>query len=94
MDRDRLQRFIREVFWNIDAVTAHHQRMLDRLFARQREQHPVVLSITDIILDGWCLSLVVAGDNLLMNSPVCLQFRDDYESYIKHYPCVHYHRLY
>jgi hypothetical protein len=52
MDRDRLAGFIREVFWNIDALTAHHRRMLDQLFARQREQHPVILSVADIVLDS------------------------------------------
>jgi hypothetical protein len=52
MAKERLPGFIREVFWNIDEITAHHRRMLDELFKRQREEHPVVLSVSDIILDS------------------------------------------
>lgn len=47
-----LNKFINEVFGNLDQVVAHHQRMLGALFARQREQHPIVQSISDIILDS------------------------------------------
>jgi hypothetical protein len=47
-----LNKFINEVFGNLDQLLAHHQRMLGALFARQREQHPVVQSISDIILDS------------------------------------------
>jgi hypothetical protein len=31
---------------------AHHQRMLWSLFARQRDQHPFIQSVADIILDS------------------------------------------
>lgn len=47
-----LYKFINEVFGNLDEVVAHHQRMLGALFARQRDQHPVVQSISDIVLDS------------------------------------------
>lgn len=33
-------------------ILAHHQRMLGALYARQREQFPLVQSLTDIILDS------------------------------------------
>jgi RHO1 GDP-GTP exchange protein 1/2 len=55
MREDRLRGFIQEVFYNIDAITAHHQRMLNALFERQREQHPLVHSIADIVLDSMLL---------------------------------------
>ncbi|EGN99254.1 hypothetical protein SERLA73DRAFT_168758 [Serpula lacrymans var. lacrymans S7.3] len=66
--QERLQGFVREVFWNLDQILSHHQRMLGSLFARQRDQHPLVQSVTDIILE------------------TSFQFRNEYESYIKHYP--------
>ena len=41
-----------EVFWNLNEILAHHKRMLRSLFARQRDQHPLVQSVADIILDS------------------------------------------
>lgn len=49
---ERLPGFLSEVFWNLRDILAHHQRMLAALFARQREQHPLVQSVADIILDS------------------------------------------
>ncbi|TFK47790.1 hypothetical protein OE88DRAFT_1705430 [Heliocybe sulcata] len=49
--RDRLRGFIKEVFYNLDEILAHHQRMLGALYKRQTEQHPIVQSVADIILD-------------------------------------------
>ncbi|KAJ6576436.1 hypothetical protein DFH09DRAFT_1276455 [Mycena vulgaris] len=65
-----LNKFINEVFGNLDQLVAHHQNMLGALFARQREQHPVVQSISDIILD----------------TSLKEDFRSSYEVYIKNYP--------
>ncbi|KAJ7274437.1 hypothetical protein B0H12DRAFT_1208087 [Mycena haematopus] len=65
-----LHKFITEVFGNLDQVLAHHERMLGALFARQREQHPLVKSISDIILD----------------TALNQDFRSSYEVYIKNYP--------
>ncbi|KAF8575974.1 hypothetical protein K439DRAFT_1419330 [Ramaria rubella] len=48
---ERLDGFVHEVFWNMNHVLAHHQRMLGSLFDLQREQHPILLSIGDRILD-------------------------------------------
>lgn len=66
----RLHSFLDDVFGNLAAVLAHHQRMLGSLFARQREQHPIVQSVADIVLDTVLLT----------------DFRSVYETYIKHYP--------
>ncbi|KZT00783.1 uncharacterized protein LAESUDRAFT_687612 [Laetiporus sulphureus 93-53] len=52
MPRKRLPGFIQEVFYNLDEVRDHHQRMLGALFARQREQHPLLQSIADIITES------------------------------------------
>ncbi|KAJ3714271.1 hypothetical protein C8R42DRAFT_255481 [Lentinula raphanica] len=66
----RLQGFISEVFGNFSQILAHHQRMLGALFARQRDQHPLIQSIADIVLD----------------TTLKADFRSAYETYIKHYP--------
>ncbi|KIM84853.1 hypothetical protein PILCRDRAFT_817654 [Piloderma croceum F 1598] len=68
ISHDRLPGFMSEVFWNLHDILTHHQRMLGSLFARQREQHPLVQSVADIVLD------------------TSLLWRNEYESYIKHYP--------
>ncbi|EJD06594.1 uncharacterized protein FOMMEDRAFT_17102 [Fomitiporia mediterranea MF3/22] len=43
--------YIHNVFWNISDVLSYHQRMLGSLFARQRDQHPLIQSVSDIILE-------------------------------------------
>lgn len=53
---EHLQGFLSEVFGNLSEILAHHQSMLGALFARQREQHPLVQSVADIILDSAYLS--------------------------------------
>jgi hypothetical protein len=47
---DRIESFVREVFWNLDAILNHHQSLLASLFERQRDQHPIVQSVSDVIL--------------------------------------------
>jgi hypothetical protein len=49
---DRMQNFITDVFWNMDQILAYHRRMLSEFFERQREQHPLVQSVADIVLDS------------------------------------------
>lgn len=50
--QQRLKGFIGEVFYNLDEILVYHRRMLDALFQRQREQHPLVQSVADIVLDS------------------------------------------
>ncbi|OCH94369.1 hypothetical protein OBBRIDRAFT_141319 [Obba rivulosa] len=66
----RIRGFISEVFYNFEKILAHHQRLEAALFARQREQHPLVQSLADVILQE-CIQPT---------------FQRDYEDYIKHYP--------
>ncbi|KAG7089591.1 hypothetical protein E1B28_011258 [Marasmius oreades] len=66
----KLSGFISEVFGNFDQILSNHQRMLGALFARQRDQHPLIQSVADIVLDATLKS----------------DFRSAYEVYIKHYP--------
>ncbi|KAG6813393.1 hypothetical protein H0H92_011370 [Tricholoma furcatifolium] len=64
-----LTTFIDQVFGNLNQILVQHQRLLGELFARQREQHPLVQSVADLILDA-----VLGSD-----------FRSAYDTYIKHY---------
>ena len=50
--QSRLEGFISEVFYNMYTILSYHERLLDRLFERQREQHPLMQSIADIVLDS------------------------------------------
>jgi hypothetical protein len=47
-----LSTFINELFGNLHQILVYHQRLLAALFARQREQHPLIQSVADIILDS------------------------------------------
>ncbi|KZT57930.1 hypothetical protein CALCODRAFT_495589 [Calocera cornea HHB12733] len=47
-----LEAFLLEVFSNLSSIRAQHERMLGLLFERQREQHPIIASVADIVLDG------------------------------------------
>ncbi|KIK10379.1 hypothetical protein K443DRAFT_670999 [Laccaria amethystina LaAM-08-1] len=66
----QLSGFIHEVFGNLNQILTYHQAMLAALFARQRDQHPLIQSVADIVLDTTLKS----------------DFRSAYETYIKHYP--------
>jgi len=83
---ENLQSFISEVFGNTDALSGHHHRMLAALFSRQREQHPLVQSITDIILDSQSDIAIFPSCNAKAYQLASLLFRSDYETYIKSYP--------
>ncbi|KAF8910664.1 hypothetical protein CPB84DRAFT_1842646 [Gymnopilus junonius] len=65
-----LTSFLNEVFGNLRQILSYHQGLLAALFARQREQHPLIQSVADIVLDTTLKS----------------EFRIAYETYIKHYP--------
>ncbi|KAF8806960.1 hypothetical protein BYT27DRAFT_7101268 [Phlegmacium glaucopus] len=73
-ERD-LQHFIYEVFGNLHEILVYHQQILAALYHRQREQHPLILSIADIFLD----TTLKGG------------FRNAYETYIKNYPLAESH---
>ncbi|CAA7267017.1 unnamed protein product [Cyclocybe aegerita] len=70
-----LTAFIQEVFGNLNEILSHHNRILAALFARQRDQHPLIQSVADLLLDTTLKS----------------EFRSAYETYIKHYPLAESH---
>ena len=86
VDPVHLRPFISEVFGNIHAILNHHHRMLAALFSRQREQHPLVQSATDIILDSQSNVPIFLLSEAKPRQPASLLFRSDYETYIKSYP--------
>ena len=86
IDTDQLQPFISEVFGNIHAIWSHHHRMLAALFARQREQHPLVQSVADIVLDSQSDVPFFSSSEAKICHLASLLFRSDYETYIKSYP--------
>ncbi|KAG8964003.1 hypothetical protein FRC00_004149 [Tulasnella sp. 408] len=49
---DELESFIKDVFANISDVEKIHESLLASLFERQRREHPVVTSLSDLILDA------------------------------------------
>ena len=69
--------------------------MLAALFTRQREQHPLIQSIADIILDSKPYSFVSWLECVCRSSPFSATlkagFRSAYETYIKHYPLAESH---
>jgi len=52
MFADDLSLFIQDVFGNIKEIFSLHQQLLYALFERQCEQHPVLQTVADIILDS------------------------------------------
>ena len=48
----RLSQFISDVFHNIAELHSHHIRLLERLHSIQREQHPIIRSVTAAMLDA------------------------------------------
>jgi hypothetical protein len=56
---DKLRSFIYEVFYNLGPITVHHEHMLAALFERQLDQHPLVQSVTDIVLESELTSKII-----------------------------------
>ena len=86
IDPDYLRPFISEVFGNTHAISSHHHRMLASLFSRQREQHPLVQSVADIVLDSQSDMPILLFSEAETCQSASLLFRSDYETYIKSYP--------
>ncbi|KAI0675599.1 Dbl domain-containing protein [Trametes maxima] len=74
--RDRLEQFIREVFHNYAELHTHHRRMLNKLHEIQREEHPVIRSITAAIYDA-VLNFREAYMEYIPNYPIAAYRIDD-----------------
>ena len=66
---ERLEPFIRDVFSNFIELHGHHKQFLDRLLEIQREEHPVIKSITAPLYDA-VLSSREAYFEYIPNYPV------------------------
>ncbi|KAH8994939.1 hypothetical protein EDB92DRAFT_1814889 [Lactarius akahatsu] len=64
--------FVSEVFWNLNKISGHHQRMLGTLLTRQRDQHPLVQSVADIILD-YAFWFTPEYESYIKHSPLSLE---------------------
>ncbi|KAG7094177.1 hypothetical protein E1B28_007786 [Marasmius oreades] len=49
---DRLEQFVTDVFHNYAELFVHHRRLLEKLQEIQREEHPVIRSITAAVFDA------------------------------------------
>ncbi|KAL4266658.1 hypothetical protein AB1N83_002482 [Pleurotus pulmonarius] len=52
IEKERLQQFIIDVFHNFAELHAHHRRLVEKFHEIQREQHPVIRSVTEAMLDA------------------------------------------
>ncbi|KAI0040258.1 hypothetical protein FA95DRAFT_1611936 [Auriscalpium vulgare] len=73
MSQEKMKGFTKEVFGNIEKILANHQRMLGSLFNRQREQHPLVQSVADIILDN-ALIFMPEYETYIKHSPISMEY--------------------
>lgn len=73
------------MFWNIDAIREEHERMLGALFEKQREYHPLIDSIAEIVTERTSPRATGPYGVFTARTDV-LQFLSAYEDYIKHYP--------
>ena len=74
--RDRLEQFIQEVFHNYAELHTYHRRMLDKLHEIQRDEHPVIRSITAAIYDA-VLNFREAYMEYIPNYPIAAYRIDD-----------------
>jgi hypothetical protein len=73
---NRLDSFIRDVFHNFGEPHAHHKRLLDQLFEIQREEHPIIRSITAPMYDA-VLTSRDAYSEYVPNYPITAYRIDD-----------------
>ncbi|KAL6309388.1 Dbl-like domain-containing protein [Sparassis latifolia] len=52
ISRDRLSQFIQDVFHNFAELHVHHRKMLNTFHEIQREEHPVIRSVTAAVYDA------------------------------------------
>lgn len=73
---DRLDIFIRDVFHNFGELHAHHKRLLDQFFEIQREEHPIIRSVTAAMYDA-VLNFREAYLEYIPNYPIAAYRIDD-----------------
>ncbi|KIK53944.1 hypothetical protein GYMLUDRAFT_49117 [Collybiopsis luxurians FD-317 M1] len=74
--RDRLDTFISDVFHNFNELHAHHRRLVEKFHEIQREEHPVIRSITAAVFDA-ALNFRDAYMEYIPNYPIAAYRIDD-----------------
>jgi hypothetical protein len=74
--KDRLERFIDEVFHNFDELLQHHKKLVEAFHEIQREEHPVIRSVTDPMMDA-ALNFREAYMEYIPNYPIAAYRIDD-----------------
>ena len=74
--RERLENFITDAFHNFAEIYGHHRKLLDQLHEIQREEHPIVKSITAAVFDS-ALSFREAYMEYIPNYPIAAYRIDD-----------------
>lgn len=74
--KDRLERFIDEVFHNFDELLQHHKKLVEAFHQIQREEHPVIRSVTDPMMDA-ALNFREAYMEYIPNYPIAAYRIDD-----------------
>lgn len=74
--RDRLSQFIQDVFHNFAELHAHHRKMLNTFHEIQREEHPVIRSVTAAVYDA-VLNFREAYMDYIPNYPIAAYRIDD-----------------
>ncbi|RDB18445.1 Rho1 guanine nucleotide exchange factor 1 [Hypsizygus marmoreus] len=74
--RDRLEQFIQDVFHNFGELYEHHQKLVDKLQEIQREEHPVISTVTAALLDA-ALNFREAYMEYIPNYPIAAYRIDD-----------------
>lgn len=74
--RDRLPQFIQDVFHNFAELHAHHRKLLNTLHEIQRDEHPVIRSVTAAMYDA-VLNFREAYVEYIPNYPIAAYRIDD-----------------
>lgn len=74
--RERLGQFIDDVFHNFAELHVHHRKMLNTFHEIQREQHPIIRSITAAVYDA-VLNFREAYMEYIPNYPIAAYRIDD-----------------
>jgi RHO1 GDP-GTP exchange protein 1/2 len=74
--RERLESFIQDVYHNFGELHAHHRKLLDRLHEIQRDEHPVIRTITAPLFDA-ALNFRDAYMEYIPNYPIAAYRIDD-----------------
>src|SRR5687767_14084050 len=72
---ERLDKFIDDVFHNYDELLQHHRKLVEAFHSVQREQHPVIRSVTDAMMDA-ALNFREAYMEYIPNYPIAAYYID------------------